>query len=75
MSNQQQAALSSDPFTQFVVKPLSNPLQMKKTVITEDYRVTSQALGMGINGKVLEIFHKDSGEKYALKVNMLIVIS
>ncbi|XP_053173953.1 MAP kinase-activated protein kinase 2-like [Scomber japonicus] len=65
MSNQQQPALSFDPLTQ---KSLSNPLQIKKTVITDDYRVTSQALGMGINGKVLEIFHKDSEEKYALKM-------
>ncbi|KAM7404908.1 hypothetical protein PAMP_012212 [Pampus punctatissimus] len=69
MSDQQQLPnLSSDPFTQFVVKPLNNPLQFKKTVITDDYSVTNQVLGMGINGRVLEIFHKDSGEKYALKM-------
>lgn len=42
---------------------------MRRSVITDDYRVTSQVLGMGINGRVLEIFHKESGEKYALKVN------
>lgn len=71
MSNQQQPALGFDPVTQ---KPFSNPLQIKKTVITDDYRVTSQALGMGINGRVLEIFHKDSEEKYALKVNKLIIM-
>lgn len=28
---------------------------------------------MGINGRVLEIFHRESGEKYALKVNMTVV--
>ncbi|KAI4823555.1 hypothetical protein KUCAC02_012136, partial [Chaenocephalus aceratus] len=39
-----------------------------RNVITVDYNVTSQVLGMGINGKVLEIFHKESGEKYALKM-------
>ncbi|KAJ7994424.1 hypothetical protein DPEC_G00249130 [Dallia pectoralis] len=40
---------------------------IKKNAITDDYKVTSQVLGLGINGKVLEIFHKKSGEKYALK--------
>ncbi|KAL1007843.1 hypothetical protein UPYG_G00092330 [Umbra pygmaea] len=50
---------------QFHVKP---SLQIKKSVITEDYKVTSQVLGLGINGRVLEIFHKKSGDKYALKM-------
>ncbi|XP_037628516.1 MAP kinase-activated protein kinase 2-like isoform X2 [Sebastes umbrosus] len=74
---QQQANLNSAPFPQCLVKPLNNPLQIKpvnnplqikRTVITDDYRVTSQVLGMGINGRVLEIFHKDSGDKYAVKM-------
>lgn len=43
-------------------------LQIKKNAITDDYKVTSQVLGLGINGRVLEIFHKRSEEKYALKV-------
>ncbi len=45
-------------------------LQIKKNAITDDYKVTSQVLGLGINGRVLEIFHKRSGEKYALKVKL-----
>lgn len=70
-SKQQQAPnLNSASFPQFLVKP-NNPLQIKKNAITDDYKVTSQVLGMGINGKVLEIFHKGSGEKYALKVNII----
>ncbi|XP_051532509.1 MAP kinase-activated protein kinase 2-like isoform X1 [Myxocyprinus asiaticus] len=43
-------------------------LQIKKNGITDDYKVTSQVLGLGINGRVLEIFHRRSGEKYALKM-------
>ncbi|XP_029912106.1 MAP kinase-activated protein kinase 2-like [Myripristis murdjan] len=65
--SQQPPNLNSAPFPQFFVKPHS-PLQIKKNAITDDYKVTSQVLGMGINGKVLEIFQKESGEKYALKM-------
>ncbi|XP_040009334.1 MAP kinase-activated protein kinase 2-like isoform X3 [Xiphias gladius] len=65
---QQQPSLNSAPFPQFFVKPFNSPLEMRRNVITDDYRVTSQVLGMGINGRVLEIFHKESGEKYALKM-------
>ncbi|XP_035243871.1 MAP kinase-activated protein kinase 2 isoform X2 [Anguilla anguilla] len=43
-------------------------LQIKKNAITDDYKVTRQVLGLGINGKVLEIFQKKDGEKYALKM-------
>ncbi|KAK7127842.1 hypothetical protein R3I93_020428 [Phoxinus phoxinus] len=43
-------------------------LQIKKHAIIEDYKVTSQVLGLGINGRVLEIFQKRNGEKYALKM-------
>ncbi|KAF7660657.1 hypothetical protein LDENG_00276920 [Lucifuga dentata] len=43
-------------------------LQIKKNAITDDYKVTSQVLGLGINGKVLEIFQRKTGDKYALKM-------
>ncbi|KAI3357617.1 hypothetical protein L3Q82_016021 [Scortum barcoo] len=65
---QQQPNLNSAPFPQLFVNPLNTPLQIKRNVITDDYSVTSQVLGMGINGRVLEVFHKESGEKYALKM-------
>lgn len=42
--------------------------KIKKTVITEDYKLTGQVLGLGINGKVWAILQKKSGQKYALKV-------
>uniref|UniRef100_A0A672HXS6 non-specific serine/threonine protein kinase n=1 Tax=Salarias fasciatus TaxID=181472 RepID=A0A672HXS6_SALFA len=40
----------------------------KLNAITDDYTLTNKALGMGINGEVLEICHRESGEKCALKV-------
>ncbi|XP_050411730.1 MAP kinase-activated protein kinase 2 [Patella vulgata] len=42
--------------------------QPKKTPITNEYRLTGTVLGLGINGRVVECFHRPSGEKYALKV-------
>lgn len=48
-------------------------LQINKNAITDDYRVTSAVLGLGINGKVLEIFQKKTGDKYALKVGFHLV--
>ncbi|CAJ0961262.1 unnamed protein product, partial [Ranitomeya imitator] len=45
-------------------------LPIKKNAITDDYKVTNQVLGLGINGKVLEIFSKKTGEKFALKVTV-----
>ncbi|KAJ8265130.1 hypothetical protein COCON_G00142290 [Conger conger] len=64
-TQQQQTLQNPAQFMQFHVKPT---LQIKKNAITDDYKVTSQVLGLGINGKVLEIFQKKNGEKYALKM-------
>nr|XP_013013302.1 MAP kinase-activated protein kinase 2 [Cavia porcellus] len=50
---------------QFHVK---STLQIKKNAIIDDYKVTSQVLGLGINGKVLQIFNKRTQEKFALKM-------
>lgn len=41
----------------------------KRTPITDDYEITKQVLGLGINGKVVECFSKQNKEKYALKVS------
>ncbi|XP_054939412.1 tumor necrosis factor ligand superfamily member 6-like isoform X3 [Physeter macrocephalus] len=51
-------------FPQFHVK---SSLQIKKNAIIDDYKVTTQVLGLGINGKVLQIFNKRTQEKFALK--------
>ncbi|XP_056293656.1 MAP kinase-activated protein kinase 2 [Pseudoliparis swirei] len=74
LSNSQNQPLFPNPsgqqnptgqFLPFHVRP---SLQIKKNAITDDYKVTSQVLGLGINGKVLEIFQKKTGDKYALKM-------
>uniref|UniRef100_A0AAY5E8P8 non-specific serine/threonine protein kinase n=1 Tax=Electrophorus electricus TaxID=8005 RepID=A0AAY5E8P8_ELEEL len=56
-------------------KNLPNPslkssriVRIKKNVVTEEYKLSGQVLGVGFNGKVFEIFQKRTGEKYALKM-------
>ncbi|KAM9325804.1 MAP kinase-activated protein kinase 3 [Gastrophryne carolinensis] len=43
-------------------------LEIKRHAITDDYKVSKQVLGLGINGKVLECYRRDSGQKCALKI-------
>lgn len=50
---------------------LKSFLKIKKKVITEEYKLAGQVLGIGINGKVWEIFQKKNGKHYALKVGYL----
>ena len=40
---------------------------IKTNPISDDYKISSIVLGLGINGKVVECFD-EGGEKYALKV-------
>uniref|UniRef100_UPI00398F5C81 MAP kinase-activated protein kinase 2-like isoform X1 n=1 Tax=Pristiophorus japonicus TaxID=55135 RepID=UPI00398F5C81 len=42
--------------------------EIRKNAITDDYRVSTHVLGLGVNGKVLECVHKKTGEKCALKI-------
>jgi serine/threonine protein kinase len=42
-------------------KPHSHP-------ITDDYKISKNVLGVGINGKVVECLRRKTGEKFALKV-------
>ena len=46
----------------------SRDLKPKKNPITDDYQLSNNVLGLGINGKVVECFCKKSKMKYALKV-------
>ncbi|KAL4673196.1 hypothetical protein H8959_017130, partial [Pygathrix nigripes] len=39
----------------------------KKYAVTDDYQLSKQVLGLGVNGKVLECFHRRTGQKCALK--------
>lgn len=42
--------------------------EIKRHAVTDDYKVSTRVLGLGINGKVLECFNKKTWEKCALKV-------
>lgn len=48
--------------------PVYPKLEIKRNAVTDDYKVSSKVLGLGINGKVLQCFNKKTGEKCALKV-------
>ncbi|XP_062321054.1 MAP kinase-activated protein kinase 3-like isoform X2 [Osmerus eperlanus] len=48
--------------------PVSPKLEFKRNVVTDDYKLTSQVLGLGITGKVLECYCKKTGKKCALKI-------
>ncbi|XP_070814435.1 MAP kinase-activated protein kinase 2 isoform X2 [Chaetodon trifascialis] len=67
-AGQQNPSGQQNPTGQFLSFHARPNLQIKKNAITDDYKVTSQVLGLGINGKVLEIFQKKTGDKYALKM-------
>lgn len=43
-------------------------LEIKKHAVTDDYRLSKRVLGLGINGKVVECFNRETGQKCALKV-------
>uniref|UniRef100_A0A3P9PVX3 non-specific serine/threonine protein kinase n=1 Tax=Poecilia reticulata TaxID=8081 RepID=A0A3P9PVX3_POERE len=49
-------------------QPPPAALPAEDTKVTDDYKISSQVLGLGINGKVLECFNKKTGEKCALKI-------
>lgn len=48
--------------------PKKSSLQVITHSILDDYTVTDKVLGLGINGKVVECFHRATGQKFALKV-------
>lgn len=43
-------------------------LEFRRNAVTDDYKLTTQVLGFGINGKVLQCYCKTTEEKCALKV-------
>lgn len=49
-------------------KEKNNSYIPKRTPITDDYEITKQVLGLGINGKVVECYNRESREKFALKI-------
>ncbi|XP_073681982.1 MAP kinase-activated protein kinase 3 [Garra rufa] len=53
--------------TQFPL-PVYPKLEIKRHAVTDDYKVSSQVLGLGVNGKVVECYNKKTGQKCALKI-------
>lgn len=51
-----------------LLTPACCQLEFRRNAVTDDYKITSQVLGLGINGKVLECFCKETAQKCALKV-------
>uniref|UniRef100_A0A8C5G6S7 non-specific serine/threonine protein kinase n=1 Tax=Gouania willdenowi TaxID=441366 RepID=A0A8C5G6S7_GOUWI len=60
---QQDAGIEPTTTTTYYPKP-----EIKRNAVTDDYKISSQVLGLGINGKVLECFNKKTGQKCALKI-------
>jgi hypothetical protein len=58
--------LQAPPNDSFAGTPRGS-LTVRTNPITEDYKISSTVLGLGINGKVVECFHSN-GDKCALKV-------
>jgi serine/threonine protein kinase len=48
--------------------PSTRSFKPKKNVITDDYDISREVLGLGVNGKVLSCRNKKSGGRFALKV-------
>ncbi|CAF4076511.1 unnamed protein product, partial [Rotaria sordida] len=46
----------------------SFPFATNRNNITDDYEISPEALGVGINGKVLKCKHRRTGQKCALKI-------
>ncbi|XP_054640457.1 MAP kinase-activated protein kinase 3 [Dunckerocampus dactyliophorus] len=61
------AAASASEETHFPL-PGVTKLDIKRHAVTDDYKISSQVLGLGINGKVMQCFNKKTGEKCALKI-------
>ena len=62
------AEKDADTETTHFPMPVYPKLEIKRNAVTDDYKISTQVLGLGINGKVLECFSKKTGEKCALKV-------
>lgn len=50
--------------------PLNSRLSPKVTPITDDYEISNHVLGLGINGKVVQCYDRNTRQKYALKVSL-----
>lgn len=55
--------------TRKIMDPLNSRLSPKVTPITDDYEISNHVLGLGINGKVVQCYDRNTRQKYALKVS------
>ncbi|XP_042561490.1 MAP kinase-activated protein kinase 3 [Clupea harengus] len=62
------AALKTDSDSTHFPMPVYPKVEIKRNAVTDEYKISSQVLGLGINGKVLQCFNKKTGEKCALKI-------
>lgn len=51
-----------------LLAPACRQMDIRRNAVTDEYKITAQVLGLGINGKVLECYCKGTGQKCALKV-------
>jgi hypothetical protein len=49
------------------------PFATRRNAITDEYEVSKESLGVGINGKVLTCTHRETKRKCALKVRFLFI--
>lgn len=54
--------------------PAYSKVEFKRHAVTDEYKITAQVLGLGINGKVLECYCKKTGKKCALKVCVCVCV-
>uniref|UniRef100_A0A672RMJ2 non-specific serine/threonine protein kinase n=1 Tax=Sinocyclocheilus grahami TaxID=75366 RepID=A0A672RMJ2_SINGR len=66
-SHPETESTDTDP-TQFPL-PVYPKLEIKRHAVTDDYKISSHVLGLGVNGKVVECYNKKTGQKCALKYN------
>lgn len=64
----------SDSHSLGLPPPAYSKVEFRRNAVTDDYKITSQVLGLGINGKVLECYCKNTGEKCALKVRVSLLL-
>ncbi|XP_015594538.2 MAP kinase-activated protein kinase 2 isoform X1 [Cephus cinctus] len=53
---------------EYPIVPKGDARVPKVTPITDDYEISNHVLGLGINGKVVQCYDRNTREKYALKV-------
>lgn len=55
-------------------KPFQPGMKPRQHQITDDYKISKNVLGVGINGKVVECIRRKTNEKFALKVSLIAMI-